>query len=178
MTRARFRPWTLGVVVVLLLASKPVFAISPSYVMFYGRALGGPVVIQVDHTMATGFLWETRARREGTMARETIAKRLEGRQYVQFAIFWGQWTDKVLKPEDASQHGRLYLATATEPAVVVVSFPAMQAEDPNLKAPPALPIPSDLQPHDVAGHSVGFVAGWILSAEDLAAAKRLGVPFM
>lgn len=167
MKHAHYRSWLLGIAVLSLLASKPVLAISPSYIMFYGGQLATPVLLEVDHTMGTAFLWETRARRDGTLERGTIAKRLEGRRYLNFAVFWGQWTNRPVKPAEASQHGRLYLPTATEPAAVVATFPAMQAEDPNLRTPPAQPIPVDL---------LGFWAGWLLSAEDVATARRLGVP--
>jgi hypothetical protein len=175
--RTRFNSWLLGVAVLSLLASTPVFAISPSYIMFYGGQLAAPLVLRTDSTMGTGFLWGAIGRREGTIPRETIAKRLDGRPYLNFAVFWGQWADRPIKPADASQHGRLYLPTATEPAVVVASFPAMEATDPNLKTPPAQPIPLDLDEHrDALGSRVGFVAGWVLSAEELATAKDLGVP--
>jgi hypothetical protein len=89
------------------------------------------------------------------------------------------WPDQPIKPEDASQHGRLYFPTATEPAAVVASFPAMAAADPKLDHPPSLPIPADLDEHrHPLGYQTGFVAGWILNADDLATAKRLGIPGM
>jgi hypothetical protein len=177
MKHAQRRTWLLGVTVLSLLATRQLFAISPSYVMFYGDQLAGPVVLQVDSSTPTAFLWETRARREGSLQRETISKRLSGRPYLNFAVFWGQWADRPLKPEDASQHGRLYLPTATEPAAVVATVPAMQSMNPNVRTPPAMPIPVDLDEHlDAQGSRIGFVAGWVLSGLDLAAARRLGIP--
>lgn len=177
MKHRHHRARLLGIGLLALLASRPVFAISPSYIMFYGGELAAPVVLKVSFTLETDFLWSAFKRRDGTLPRDTMAKRLAGRPYTNFAVFWGQWDQPPAKPELASQHGRLYLPTATEPAAVVSSFPAMQDADRSLKAPRAQPVPADLDEHrDAQGYVLGIVAGWVLSAQELAAAKRLGVP--
>ena len=180
MKHAHYRSWLLGIAILSLLASRPMVAARPpipTYIMFYGGQLAAPVALSTGPTDRTGFLWQTLLRRDGTIPRETLTNRLNGRRYLNFAIFWGQWTERPVKPEDASQHGRLYLPTATEPAAVVATFPAMESEDPNARTPPAVSIPIDLDEHrDALGHQVGFVAGWVLNPEDLATARRLGVP--
>jgi hypothetical protein len=126
--------------------------------MFYGGELDVPIVQALPIGSAT-FLWNT-YRTGGT-----IPKGLEGRTYVKYAIFWGRWEKKSLTPEAASQHGRLYLPTASEPAVVVLTDAVMDDGSPS--HPAARPIPVELG---------GFKMGWPVNAEDLATAKRLGVP--
>jgi hypothetical protein len=176
MNHAHCRSWLLGIALLSLLASTQVFAISPSYIMFYGDRLGAPVVLKLDpSTMRTGFLWDALSPRDGTLQRGTIANSLNGRPYLSFAVFWGRWNQPPVAPDAASQHGRLYLPTATKPAAVVVTSPHMD-ESP-AERPSARPIPADLDEHlNALGHQVGFVRGWVLNLEDVATAKRLGVP--
>ena len=158
MTLARYRSWLLGVAFVSLLATKPLLAVGPSYVMFYGGSLEAPIVQALPIGSAT-FLWDP-YRRGGT-----IPSGLEGRPYVKYAIFWGRWEKQALKPEAASQHGRLYLPTSAEPGMMVMTNAHMDDGSPD--HPGARPIPESLG---------GFWKGWPVSAGDLATAKRLGVP--
>ena len=74
------------------------------------------------------------------------------------AIFWGKY-DTGLKPEEASQHARLYLPTASEPAMIIATPPDMQVK--------SNPIPATPQ---------GFATAWILSQPQLSAIKDLGFP--
>ena len=157
----RTRAAVVGVAVLWLLCLEPVFAISPSYVMVYGEGTT-PQLVRVSHEDRTSFLWETRMRRDGTIERNSLASRLNGRPFVKFAIFWGQWNEVPTGPEAASQHGRLYLATASEPAVVVATSPWM--EEVGMRHPAGRPVPSDLD---------GFVGGWTLGTDDLAQLKTL-----
>jgi hypothetical protein len=55
MTRAR--SWLLALAVLSLLASKPLLAVSPSYVMFYGSPLSAPVVQRLYPAPEFEFLW-------------------------------------------------------------------------------------------------------------------------
>ena len=74
--------------------------------------------------------------------------------------------DPNAKPEDASQHARFYPPTATKPAVIVATVPAMDEPAPR-------PVPQDLDEHrDALGHQTGFVAGWVVTVGD---AQRLGI---
>ena len=178
MARLRIPQWSLGIALLFLFAWKQVFAIGPSYIMFYGGQLDAPLVLKMDHTMQTGFLWATPPyyRSKGTLQRETLPARLNGRSYLNFAVFWGRWDSPPITPETASQHGRLYLPTASESAAVVVSAPGMTGCDGRCN-PPAVPIPVDLEDRrSPLGHRIGLVAGWLLDADDLAAAQTLGVP--
>jgi hypothetical protein len=81
------------------------------------------------------------------------------RPYVNLAIFWGQYDADQLKPDKASQHGRFYLPTASEPAIVVSTMPDMQKR--------SNPIPKEL---------VGFAAVWTLGPQELTTLKHLGFP--
>lgn len=91
----------------------------------------------------------------------------EGRRYVKLAMFWDYrvWQKfiddptqlRTLKPEQASQHARLYLPIGSQPAIVV----ATQQRD------EVAPVPSQIG---------DFAAGWILSPSDLKFAQALGVP--
>lgn len=157
MTRAR--SWLLALAFLSLLASKPVLAVSPSYVMFYGSPLSAPVVQQLYPAPEFEFLWSPfRSGRE-------IPKSLEGRPYVKFAIFWGRWNEVPTKPEAACQHGRLYPPTASEPGLVVLTDAIM--DQPGADHPDARPIPDNL---------TGFTHVWKMGPQELATAKRLGVP--
>ena len=84
---------------------------------------------------------------------------LKNRPYVNLAIFWGLYEPDQFKPENASQHARLYLPTASEPALVVATTPDMQKK--------SNPIPKELG---------GFVAVWALGPQELATLKGLGFP--
>src|SRR5258708_1711464 len=111
----RYRSWLLGVAVLSLLATKQLLAVSPSYVMFYGGQLDAPIIQALPEGPASEFLWSPY--RVGG----TIPKSLEGRPYVKYAIFWGRWEKESLAPEAASQHGRLYLPTRSEPGMAVIT---------------------------------------------------------
>jgi len=128
--------------------------------MVYGDRTS-PQLVRVGYEDRTSFLWETRIKRNGAIERGTLASRLSGRPFVKFAIFWGQWNEVPAGPEAASQHGRLYLPTGSDPAVVVATSPVM--EEVGLRHPAARPVP-DLD---------GFVGGWALGADDLAQLKSL-----
>ena len=161
----RMRAAIVSVAILWLVSLEPVFAISPSYIMVYGD-VAGPTLVRVGNEDRTSFLWETRIRREGTIERGSLASRLSGRRFVKFAVFWGQWNEPPSGPEAASQHGRLYLPTASEPAVVVVRSPVM--EEVGVRHPAARPEPADF---------TGFVGGWTLDADDFAQARSLfGLP--
>ena len=158
----RTRTAVFGLVVFWFVCLEPVLAISPSYVMVYGGARSSPLLVRVSHEDPTSFLWETRARRDGAIDRGSLATRLNGRRFVKFAVFWGRWNEMPTDAKAASQHGRLYLPTATEPAVVVVTGPVM--EDVGASHPAARPIPEDLN---------GFLGAWALTADELALARSL-----
>jgi hypothetical protein len=143
----------------LLLVTTRLFAVSPSYVMFYGSPLDAPIVQAVPEGTAADFLW-TPYRDGGT-----IPKGLEGRPYVNYAIFWGRWEKNNLTPGAASQHGRLYLPLRSKPAMIVMTESVM--DDGSPERPAARPIPVALK---------GFWKAWPVRAQDLAFAKRLGVP--
>lgn len=146
----RTRAAVVGVGVLWLVCLEPVFAIGPSYVMVYGD-VARPTLVRVGNQDRTAFLWETRIRRDGAIDRDSLASRLSGRRFVKFAIFWGQWNEGPTTPEAASQHGRLYLPTAKEAAVVVVTSPIM--EEIGSRHPAARPVPVDLSCENFNGHN-------------------------
>ena len=156
--------WPLFVVGLLLgLASTPVSAISPSAVMVYGEKIAQPVLLRpADPTdfPAVGLLWwRAGSYTNPTRIDEQLWSGLKNRPYVNLAIFWGRYDADELKPENASQHGRFYFATASEPAIVVTTVPDMQKK--------SNPIPSDLE---------RFAAAWTLSSQELSTLKGLGFP--
>ena len=93
---------------------------------------------------------------------ERFPEGLEGRPYVKYAIFWGRWEKESLKPEAASQHGRLYLPTPSEPSMVVMTQAWMDDGSPG--HPAARPIPVNI---------MKFWKGWPVTTADLGLAKRL-----
>ena len=158
------RKWRLFAAVLLLgLTSTPVTAISPSAVMVYGEKAGQPILLRPaspSEFPTFGLLWWQAGRYSNpTPIDPQLWKGLKERPYVNLAIFWGQYDADQLKPERASQHGRFYPATATEPAIVVSTVPDMQKK--------SNPIPTDLE---------RFAAAWTLSPQELSALKTLGFP--
>jgi hypothetical protein len=160
---------TSSLIVALLLAafsSTPVLAISPSAVLVYGEKLAQPTLLRPGSPQdfpAFGLLWWN----AGSYARPTrtvqgdpqLLSALKNRLYVNLAIFWGQYEANQFKPENASQHGRFYPPTASEPAIVVVTAPDMQKK--------ANPIPKELD---------GFRGVWTLSPQELTQVKGIGFP--
>jgi hypothetical protein len=134
--------------------------------MIYGETLGQPILLRPASPAdfpAFGLLW-WKAGRYSNPTRTVqgdpeLVSSLSNRPYVNLAIFWGQYDSDQLKPEHASQHGRLYLPTASESAIVVVTVPDMQKK-PN-------PIPNELR---------GFAAVWTLNSQELTTLKGLGFP--
>ena len=158
-----------AVIVALLLfaiSSGPVLAISPSAVLVYGEKLGQPILLRPGSPAdfpAFGLLWwqaGSYARPNRTVQGEPeLLSALKNRPYVNLAIFWGRYDADQFKPENASQHGRFYLPTASEPAIVVATAPDMQKK--------SNPIPKDLG---------GFAAVWTLGPQELTTLKGLGFP--
>ena len=153
-------PLTLG------LASTPASAISPSAILVYGGSLGQPTLLRPGSPAdfpAFGHLWW----KAGPYASPTrtvkgdseLLSSLQNRPHLSLAIFWGQYDPNQFKPENASQHGRFYPPTASEPAIVVSTVPDMQKK--------ANPIPKELE---------GFAAAWTLNPQELATLKALGFP--
>lgn len=148
------------------LASTPASAISPWAILVYSGSLGPSTLLRPGSPAdfpAFGLLWW----KAGPYAHPTrtvrgdpeLVSSLKKRPYVSLAIFWGQYDAEQLKPENASQHGRFYPPTASEPAIVVSTVPDMQKK--------ANPIPSGLE---------GFAAAWTLSPQELATLEGLGFP--
>jgi hypothetical protein len=161
------RTWSIVVALLLVgFSSQPVVAISPTAVMVYGGTLAQPILLRPaspEDYPAFGLLW-WQAGRYATPDRTVqgepqLVSSLKDSPYLSLAIFWGQYDAKEFKPENASQHGRLYLPTASAPAIVVVTAPDMQKK--------SNPIPKEL---------VGFRAVWTLSPQDLTTLKGLGFP--
>jgi hypothetical protein len=165
MTRAR--KWPMVVVVLMLgLMWTPVSAISPSAVMVYGGNLEAPILLRPANPSdfpafsllwwnAGSYLHPTRT----VQGESDLRNRLGQRPYLNLAIFWGRYDADELQPEHASQHGRFYLPTSSEPAIVVSTIPDMQKR--------SSPVPGELG---------GFAALWTLSPEDQATLKGLGFP--
>jgi hypothetical protein len=147
-------------------SSGPVLAISPTAVMVYGEKLAKPILLRPASPQdfpAFGLLW-WKAGRYSNPTRTVqgdpqLLSDLKDRPYVNLAIFWGPYDADQFKPENASQHARLYLPTASEPAIVVATTPDMQKK--------SNPIPQELG---------GFAAVWTLGPQEFATLKGLGFP--
>jgi hypothetical protein len=155
----------LAFAALLPISLAPVSAVSQAISMIYGESIQKPVFVtftQVSDIETYAFL---------TCARSSQAKTVEDigtRRFVRIASYWDMnvWKKYLdnpnllpeLKPEAANQHGRLYLPTPTAGAIVVSAGYRMGS---------APPIPS--RPED-------FVASCTLTSNDLATARRLGIP--
>ena len=160
------RNWSLVVVLLVGFSPRPVLAISPWGVMVYGEKLVKPILLRPASPAdfpAFGLLWwkaGSYANPNRTVQGDPqLLSDLRNRPYVSLAIFWGQYDPDQLKPENASQHGRLYLPTASDPAIIVVTTPDMQKK--------SNPIPKELS---------GFAAVWTLDPQELTTLKGLGFP--
>jgi hypothetical protein len=158
----RWRPPSLVVVTALLVAiiSLPLRAIGPAILMFYGGDLREPVLVFPGNPSynPTSFIWNpvNGGVPYASEKRGTLPPNLEGRAYLSVAIFWGRYDPATLKPSDASQHGRIYMRTASAPAVMVITGPRMvNAKDPTANPEP-VPVPTSLDE---------FTAGWTLTLD-------------
>jgi hypothetical protein len=156
--------WPLVVALLSLgLTSTPASAISPSAVMVYGEKIMQPVLLRPDGPAdfpAFGLLWwHAGSYSNPTRIDPQLWSGLKTRSYVNLAIFWGRYDAGELTPDRASQHGRFYPPTASEPAVVVTTVPDMQKK--------SNPIPGDLE---------RFAAAWTLSSQELSTLKSLRFP--
>lgn len=167
MTRSRIRSWVLGVALLVLLVSQSMYAIGPAFVVVHGGALQNPIVLRpaIGSLM---FMWQAGNFYEHIRPEDmTIPGGLQGRRYLDYDVYWGRFTPEELKPEAASQHGRLYLPTVGQAAVLVVTQPVMTSDDPSATRAPARPIPNELG---------GFASGRALSTNEAAALLAAGVP--
>jgi len=131
------------VAVLVLLVSQSMSAIGPAFVVLHGGGLQNPIVLRpaIGNLM---FMWAGGNFYERQREMK-IPPGLEGRRYFDYDVFWGRFTpEEVLKPELASQHGRLYLPTKDQAAAVVLTSPVMTTADGRGTRAPAMPIPSRL----------------------------------
>ena len=164
MTRARFGSWILGVALLLLFVSKSVTAIGPAAILIHGEGLQAPIVVR-PQIGSFVFMWGGGTWYDN-QGGARIPSGLDGRRYLDYDVFWGRFETEELKPEAASQHGRLYLPTANEPAAVVLTPPVMASPDPSATRAPARPIPSQLQ---------DFVSGRVLTPRETSLLVAAGV---
>ena len=155
-----WRPASLVVVTALLVivTSVPLRAIGPAILMFYGGDLKEPVLVFPGNPSynPTSFIWNpiNGGVPYTSGKRGTLPPNLEGRRYMSVAIFWGRYDPPTIKPSDASQHGRIYLRTASAPAVIVITTPAMANAKDLTANPEPVPVPTSLDE---------FIAGWTLT---------------
>ena len=71
-------------------------------------------------------------------------------------IFWGRYDPATLKASDASQHGRIYLKTASAPTVIVITAPRMANAKDSTANPEPVPVPTSLDE---------FIAGWTTTVD-------------
>ncbi len=164
MIRARIASWIVGAVVLMLLVCQSVSAIGPAFVVLHGGSLQNPLVLRpaIGSLMffwAGGNLYEQR--RE-----PSIPSGLDGRPYLDYDVFWGRFEVEELKPEAASQHGRLYLPTIGQAAAVVLTLPDMDG-GPGATRARARAIPVNLK---------DFASGRALTPSEAASLGAAGVP--
>jgi len=167
MTRARFASGTLGVAILLLVVSRPLSAIGPAVILIHGGELQTPIVVR-PQIGSFVFMWGGGTRHDHTVGKAATPTGLDGRRYLSYDVFWGWFEPEELKPEAASQHGRLYLPTARQPAAVVLTAPAMiSATNPGASRADPSPVPSQIK---------DFVFGRAITPNETAALVAVGVP--
>jgi hypothetical protein len=167
MTRARIGSCTLSIVILLLFGTRPTSAIGPAFIVIHGGALKAPIVIRPAEASLM-FMWQAGNVYEHRRSEDmTIPGLLQSRRYLDYDVYWGKFTPEELKPEAASQHGRLYLQTPDRAAVIVITQPAMTSADPKATRADATPIPNELG---------AFASGRALSKDEASALIAAGVP--
>ena len=157
----RIRVAAVAFLVALALGTS-VYAAFPRLIMFSGGSLKSPVVM-TDWPAIAAFL-------QSLPEPNTIPEAtLSGRPFMQVTMFWGpQWKAYMdegkpvseLRPEQGNEHGRFYPATATSPAVLVLT-----GAPNNFDTPRAVP----------AGLSA-FTRGHVLDANSLRLLALAGGP--
>lgn len=165
MTRARFGSWIFGVTVLLLCVSQSTSAIGPAAIVLHGGTIQSPIVLR-PNIGSFVFLWGGGTRYDQGRA-TAIPTDLDGRRYLEYDVFWGWFEPEELKPDAASQHGRVYLPTSNQPAAVVLTGPNMHNPEPGATRAKAVPIPSQLK---------DFVFGRALAPHETAALVAAGIP--
>jgi len=148
----------LATTAILLSAASPLQALGPTVMMFYGGTLQKPVLVTGADAATFGEVL-----RPATVS----VSELGSRPYVSVALFWGPESNPALNgkpmaeltPQMAWQHGRLYLATASQPAVLLVTQLTKNTQ----------PVPTP-----TAGAS--FTQGGPIPDAAGAVLKRLGIP--
>jgi hypothetical protein len=148
----------LALIAVLLVCQTRLLALPPTVLMFYGAPLKKPILVTGTETAVFTNLLD--ASRIGSA--ETISG-----SYISVALFWGPPSDPAvnrvpvaqLTPQMAWQHGRYYVATASRPAMLLVTQMSKGIQ---------------AVPPETAGKA--FIWGGQLSADAVAVLKRLGIP--
>lgn len=127
MLRLRYRLTLLLIVgIVCAFSTIPVHAAAPRLAMIYGAPLRHPVILDV---------WQEQVDLVGGDMAGLIREDLDGRPYLDVALFWGpEWSEFVesgkplgeLRPEQANQSGRFYPAVGDAGPVIMLG----QFEDP------------------------------------------------
>jgi hypothetical protein len=145
----------------------------PSDIIIYGGALEEPIKIAIlasphpERLVSLGCLDQ---RVQHTLPSLEIQPS-ENRQYLNIAAFWTGYEElndpatrddavRRLKPQDASQHGRLYLPANGERGFVLTIGRLMK---------PRIP-------HPIATDNSAFTVGCWLTPEDVATLQALNVP--
>ena len=147
----------MAVLVMFVVAAEPVWAQSPSVLMFYGGSLKAPVyVTDADAASFRNLLGPA----------NITVKDMGDRPFTPVALFWASRLNpanngtpiKDLKPEMAWQHGRLYPASDGKSAVLLVT--------PMTKGAQGVPVPTN---------DAAFTWGGPVSEASLAILKRTGI---
>ena len=146
-------------------------AFTPSVLMFYGGPLSRPVHLVVrtsDEMDYNGVFW-------GASGRPVEPEMMGERPYIQMAFFYGikveTLTDAALaalKPEDANQHGRLYLPRGTVRASAVSTAYA--------KANMVQGVPTGVAVQPLPTGAAAFKWGNWLADGDLDPLRAAGIP--
>jgi hypothetical protein len=178
MRRARLQ--AVLVAALLIGWSIPGFAAGPAIIMIYGGPLRAPLFIVQKDLETYSALWCGRST-------SIEGQQLGDRPYLKLAIFWlpDVWANPsmaadllpTLKPEQAPQHGRLYLFTPSARASVVVTRAHVTAADSGRKTADGrtllkiVGIPQPIPESDDA-----FTTGCWLTEEDVRVARVAGIP--
>lgn len=134
-------------------------ALPPTVMMFYGEPLKNTILVTGADTLPFGDLL--------TPSRQATAPDLASRTFLNVALFIGPPDNPAangtplarLTPQMAMQHARFYLATATQPAVLMVTDFVKQSQ--------GVPAPDS---------SGAYRSPHVLSPEALAVLKKHGIP--
>jgi hypothetical protein len=174
---------TLVLAFIVVSLRPAVAGFSPALIVIYGSSLRAPIFVVKSDIATFGFL--SCMSEQSSFRAES--QRQNGRGYLNLSIFYSgeilrdpslaEGLIRTWTPESGHQHGRLYLPTASEDALIVVTHASLRFLDTGRVASNGMQIFEGVGfPQPVPRDSAEFSRGCSLNPEDVKAGRSLGIP--